>query len=51
VLWDRGEDKEFKFVSGLLVMLSHVQRHDDKTFRLGFSLDMPEKGKGITSES
>jgi hypothetical protein len=42
-LWDASEDREFQFVNGLLIMLSHVQRHDDRFFRLGFSLDMPEK--------
>lgn len=41
-LWDGADDREFKFVSGLLLMLSEVQRHDDKNFRLGFSLDVTE---------
>lgn len=50
-LWDGGEDREFQLVSGLLTMLSHVQRHDDKIFRLGFSLDMSENVKGTTSEN
>lgn len=49
-LWNGNEDREFQVVSGLLLMLSQVQRHDDKTFRLGFSLDMPEKVKGTESE-
>ena len=50
-LWDGGDDKEFQMVNGFLTMLSAVQKHDDKKFRLGFSLDTPEKVKGTTSES
>jgi len=50
-LWDGGEDRAFQIVNGLLLMLSQVQKHDDKIFRLGFSLDMPEKVSGTTSES
>ncbi|HEV2523334.1 MAG TPA: hypothetical protein VGT24_13220 [Candidatus Acidoferrales bacterium] len=38
-LWDGPDDREFQVVSGLLLMLSQVQRHDDKVFRLGFSLN------------
>lgn len=50
-LWDSGEDREFGFVSGFLRMLSEAQRHDEKIFRLGFSLDMSENVKGTTSEN
>jgi hypothetical protein len=50
-LWDGTEDRAFQVASGLLQMLNQVQRHDDKKFRLGFSLNLPEKVKGITAES
>lgn len=49
-LWDGGDDREFQIVKGLLVMLGQVQRRDDKIFRLGFSLDMPETVTPNTSE-
>lgn len=49
-LWNGGEDREFQFVNGFLLMLSSVQRHDDKIFRLGFSLDMSPQIKTGTSE-
>ena len=42
-LWDSVADREFQVVNGFLLMLSQVQKHDDKIVRLGFSLDMPEK--------
>jgi hypothetical protein len=41
--WGKEDDREFQFVSGLLLMLTQVQRHDDKAFRLGFSLEMKEE--------
>ena len=50
-LWDENDDRGFKIANGLLLMLSQVQRHDDKIFRLGFSLDMQEKVNGTTSAS
>jgi hypothetical protein len=50
-LWDGPEDKESRFVSGFLVMLSQAQKRDDKVFHVGFSLDGPETVKGTTSET
>lgn len=50
-LWDGPDDNEAKIVSGFLTMLSHVQKHDDKIFHLGFSLDMSESVKRTTSEN
>ena len=41
-LWNGANDRAFQLVSGFVLMLSQAQRHDDKVFWLGFSLQMEE---------